>query len=239
MGVPEKVDLSLIPSIHGPNDREWALVASTLDIEAAASLICDNLLDLSHAPYVHGNSFGAGDPKALKTLIAGESTTQVTKLPRGVHIERWHVGRPSNPYTGPMMSDDYVVNDFIAPGIFTLKTTSYKPGILDRCNGHAPNETPLLARYTCQMITPVTEKKSKFFFAFGPWANASESKQQFFNVANTAFQEDKAIIELQQAMINRSAGRPMMALGMDVPLARFQSVLKHLLEEDQQILESA
>jgi phenylpropionate dioxygenase-like ring-hydroxylating dioxygenase large terminal subunit len=233
MGAPERADEALIPPISGPDDPEWALVSSHLDIEASAGLVCDNLLDLSHAPFVHANSFGAGDQKVLKVMTRAESSPQLTELERGVHIERWHLNRASNPYNGAQPSDDWVVNEFLAPGVFILRTRCYTQGVTQRTGEGKPTEEPILARCTCQMVTPLTARKTRLFFNFGPWAKEAENRNTYFKIGAAAFCEDKAMIEAQQGSIDRSPGRSMRMLAMDRPVARYNEILKRLLTADQ------
>jgi len=239
MGVPEKADLTLIPPIIGPDDPDWALVCSSMDIDANASLVWDNLLDLSHAPFVHATTFGAGDAKAFASLLEGETTAKTTILERGVHVERWHLDRPSNPYLGKMLSDDLAMNDFIAPGVFILKTRCYKAGVRQRHPEGIPSEEPLLMRQTSQMITPLTDRKTRLYFDFGPWAKAAEHRDKFFPVAQQAFLEDKLFIERQQQMMDHSPERKVMPLAIDVPVVRFHEIMKRLLAADQSLLAGA
>lgn len=234
MGVPDMADEALIPPIIGPNNPEWAVMASCMEIQANAQLIVDNVLDLSHAPYVHEASFGGGDETTIKTQIRGESGVQVTELERGVQTMRWHLDRPSNPYTGDLNSDDLVMSQILAPGIFILKIRVYKPGVQQRpMDEHGvPLEEPLFARTTCQMITPVSDQYSKFFFTFGPSAALAHAREDFFRVGEQAFREDKAIIEEQQRLINRTPNPRMMMLAMDVPVIRYNKIHERLLEQE-------
>jgi vanillate O-demethylase monooxygenase subunit len=233
MGLPERADPALIPPIVGPDDPDWSLVCSSMDIDAHASLVWDNLLDLSHAPFVHASTFGGGDPKSFASLLGGEMHADTTILERGVHVERWHLDRPSNPYLGKMHTDDLAVNDFLAPGVFILKTRSYAPGVKQRSADPLPAEEPLLARQTSQVIAPLTERKTRLFFNFGPWAKAAEHRDKFFPVAQKAFLEDKLFIERQQQMMDHAPERRVMPLAIDVPLVRFHEIMKRLLAEDQ------
>lgn len=238
MGRAERADATLIPNVIGPDNAEWAVLTSHLDFAANAGLIADNLLDLSHAPWVHGATFGAGSAATAAVMKAGELATTVTQLERGLKFERWHIGRPSNPYVEIGPTDDFVTNEFLAPGVFILVTRSYKPGVRARSYlAETPAEEPVLMRSTCQMITPVSERKSKFFFTFGPWAPCALHAQKFFDVAEKAFLEDKFFIESQQLMMDRSPERKVINLAMDVSLQRYHGILRGLIEEDRKILQ--
>lgn len=239
MGEAQKADVALIPPIIGPDNPDWAMVCASFDIEANAELISDNLLDLSHAPFVHESTFGASDMKSLKLMKEGENKRGVSILERGVRADRWHAGRQSNPYFGDVPSDDRVVSTFLVPGVFILTIHSYAPGIQARIGEGDVTETPVFARCTNQMITPISAGRAKFFYNFGPWANGADLKAHCFGIANAAFQEDKAIIEEQQRLIDRSPGRKMIMLAMDAPVLRYNEIYDRLRSEERLVSEAA
>ncbi|WP_322045399.1 aromatic ring-hydroxylating dioxygenase subunit alpha [Paraburkholderia sp. J67] len=239
MGDPQKADAALIPPIIGPDNADWAMVCASFDIDANAELIADNLLDLSHAPFVHESTFGGSDMKSLKLMKEGETKRGMAVLERGVQADRWHAGRQANPYFGAVPSDDRVVSTFLVPGVFILTIHSYAPGIQTRLVDGDATEAPIFARCTNQMITPVSATKSKFFYNFGPWANAADLKAHCFGIADAAFQEDKAIIEAQQDLIDRSPGSKMIMLAMDAPVLRYNEIYNHLRSAEQPVAETA
>lgn len=225
MGDAKNADEALIPKIHGSDDPFWALGCSTLDIAANAELICDNLLDLSHAPFVHAGTFAGADPESIKLMLAGEAKRELVELSHGVRAERWQLGRTSHIYLGDVATDEHVVSDFVTPGVFTLTITTYTPGVLERAKENGGQlEEPFFMRTTNQMITPIDERSSKFFFNFGPWAKSAELKEHAFSIAAKAFLEDKAIIEAQQEMIDQSPDSKMIMLAMDQPVVHYNKI---------------
>ena len=238
MGDPALADKSLIPEIIGADNKDWSTVSSQFEIEGSAEYLCDNLLDLSHAVFVHEKTFGGGDNKALMAMKKGEeSTRKIVSSERGVKVSRWHLNRTSSPFTGNIASDDWVVQEFLAPGVFILKVQSYKVGLDDRYAvddiiEHGPPEEPIFARSTCQIVTPITEKTSSFYYNFAPWSKDSSNKQVFFERLEKALYEDKNIVEEQQKTINLSEGREMMMLAMDKPVIRYNNIIKRLLDKE-------
>jgi phenylpropionate dioxygenase-like ring-hydroxylating dioxygenase large terminal subunit len=233
MGSAERLDESLIPPIIGPDEPDWVVPTGVLDIRADAALVGDNLLDLSHAPWVHGATFVDNNETSFRAMMAGEASTQVERIDRGVLFRRWHLGRPSNPFVDVGPTDDYLVNHFLAPGVFILKTRCYRTGIQERQGGdHEPTEEPLLMRSTSQMITPVNDRESKFFYTFGIWSKHAAEAPKAFAIAEKAFHEDKFIIEEQQSTMDRSPGVSVMNLAMDAPLVRYHGIVRKLLEAD-------
>src|SRR5438270_3853141 len=86
MGDAACADESLVPPAVGLDEPGWILGHGQLDYGAEARLINDNLLDFSHLPYVHANSFRPPEDFSLVRPV-------ITALPRGVRFERWVVGK--------------------------------------------------------------------------------------------------------------------------------------------------
>ncbi|MGF6662434.1 nitrite reductase/ring-hydroxylating ferredoxin subunit [Paraburkholderia atlantica] len=232
MGDPAKADVALIPPIEGPDSDTYSMVCSKFVMNGNAELVADNLLDLSHAPFIHESTFGANNKVSLKVQKDGETKRGTTVLERGVVADRWHMGRPTNPYFD-LPSDDNVVSTFLVPGVFILKINSFAPGVQDRFVDGKPNEEPIFRRCTCQMITPINDTQSMFFYNFGPDHEHADLKEHAFGIADAAFAEDKAIIEAQQAMIKKVPGRKMIMLAMDQPVLRYNEIYDGLRSKEE------
>jgi len=86
-GDPEMADEALLPRTIAANHPDWLSAQNSLDYEANFRLLVDNLLDFSHLPFVHGQSFKA-DPKGATVRPS------VKRQSRGLRIERCWCGRP-------------------------------------------------------------------------------------------------------------------------------------------------
>ena len=194
MGDPARADEGVIPDFIGPDDGDWALSHSFLDIDAEAQLLIDNLLDVSHAPYVHEATFAAGSKHNVSQMIKAENEAKTTRLERGVRVERWIVGRDDNRFLGGITTDDFAFNEVNVPGVFTMWTRCYPEGTFARIGEvTTPDETPLLARFVGQIITPIADGKCRLYFAAGPWQAQASMKDEFFKIVNVAFREDEDI----------------------------------------------
>lgn len=235
MGDADQADQSLIPNFFiGPDNEDWAISTSHLDIAAEGQLLVDNLLDVSHAPYVHEATFAGGNQGNVAIMIRAEQEATVSRLDRGVHLERWLPGRVNNPFLGGITTDDYVINEVNVPGVFSLRTRRFAQGTYDRVGEtRLPDETPLLITAVGQVITPVAKGRCKLFYAAGPWQPNAELKDRFFKTVTTAFKEDEDIIEAQQQIIDASPDQPMMPLNMDGPLTRYENIVRKLAREEQ------
>jgi vanillate O-demethylase monooxygenase subunit len=58
MGVPNLADPVDVPDVHWFNDPEWLCIGGYRYVAASYRLINDNLLDLSHESFVHGDTIG-------------------------------------------------------------------------------------------------------------------------------------------------------------------------------------
>lgn len=240
MGNPAVVDESLIPAFVAVDDGDWAISTSHLDIAAEAQLLIDNLLDVSHAPYVHEATFAAGNPDNVARMVRAEHESIATRLERGVHIERWIVGREHNPFLGGITTDDFAVNEVNVPGVFTMRTHCFPVGTYEKTGEtRMPNDEPLLVRFVGQIITPVAKGRCKLFYAAGPWQPHAALRDGFFSTVTTAFKEDEDIIEAQQLIIDALPDRPMMPLNMDGPLTRYENIVRKLAREEEAALADA
>lgn len=228
MGDPAKADEELVPPFVDVDDPDWALSTSHLDVAAEAQLLVDNLLDVSHAPYVHEATF-AGDRANAEKMIAAEHAAVTTRLERGVRVERWIRGREGNRFLGGIATDDFAWNEVHVPGVFAMYTNCFPAGTADRIGElRLPDWEPLLSRFVGQVIAPVSAGRCKLYYAAGPWRRHSGLKDVFFQTVTRAFKEDEAMIEGQQKVIDTLPDRAMMPLGMDGPLTRFEGIVRKL-----------
>src|SRR5690606_20142006 len=60
MGEPDRADAQLIPdySVLDPDRSDYRVVHGYMHVKAHVQLVIDNLLDLSHAEYLHANTVG-------------------------------------------------------------------------------------------------------------------------------------------------------------------------------------
>lgn len=234
MGEPANVDENLIPPFQGPNHPDWAMIPGRMDYEANYQLINDNLLDLSHISWVHAASFGGGDAAANDGWA--DIPVKIRIIDRGVRVERWAQKSPVPPYlrdTVGSSCDIYSSYDFLVPGIFILKTQMYAPGTAaGLSDGAVPEVAPVHQSFTCQAVTPLTDKTSCYFFGFGPEAQNSHLAQAFHDLAIMAFTEDRVMIEAQQRVIDTDPARKMMALVMDGAPKRYAGVVARLMKEE-------
>jgi phenylpropionate dioxygenase-like ring-hydroxylating dioxygenase large terminal subunit len=236
MGEPAKADLSLLPDLFpGVSLEDFVTGGGVLDFQAQASLISDNLLDFSHLPYVHANSFQA-------PLAWSRTAMQVKPLERGVRFERWVENGgsgnflydpPAEPY------DDWLGYDYLIPGVLVLWVGIFPGGTARSTNFARPDFSAAIGQVqvNVQAITPTTERTSRYHFLAGMHRTRGGDVAligKLVSVIAQAFNEDKRMIEAQQQVIDRDPQRPIMPTAHDRGVTLYQRLKARRLAEEHE-----
>ena len=235
MGDPALADPALIPAALGHDHPNWFMQTGQLAYEANYELINDNLLDLTHLSYVHEKTLGRN------SMAWGESRPKITPIERGLRIARWVVNNPAPAYLGlppEARTDMWASYDYLVPGVFLLATQSHPPGTAAACQMEAPSAEPMWRSLTSQAVTPISERQTVYYYSgclSRSYATEEQSRDQIA-VFEKAFAEDKAMIEAQQRVVERTPERRMMVLATDGALNQFRRLMAGLIEAEQQPL---
>jgi phenylpropionate dioxygenase-like ring-hydroxylating dioxygenase large terminal subunit len=233
LGEPELADPDLIPAGVPLDHPEWASRYGYLDYEASYTLINDNLLDFSHLSFVHAASFGSGPGWASTRPV-------LTALPRGVRVERWVEDQPrsnSRPDLPPERIDHWSHYDYLVPGVMRSIAHTYPRGTAaNHPNGYPPAEVvPISSTITAQAVTPIDEHRCRYFFSRGMLRGdaTDERLDRTMEVTQLAFAEDRAMIEAQQKIVEKSGGDHMFVTSADKALLLFRRTMNRLLKAEQ------
>jgi len=193
MGVRE-ADPSLIPDFHENDDAGWAPVPGYLNIAANYQLMVDNLLDLTHVVFVHKTTLAGGgvtdtplevrvegDKVLAQRMMINVDTAPIYRAARGLNgkIDRWQIFEASPPC--------YIK--------ITLGARE------------AGADTPLgqPVHMVLNGLTPETEGRIHYFWSTTrPWGLGDKKVDELYRtMIETAFNEDKLIVEAQQKLIER------------------------------------
>jgi vanillate O-demethylase monooxygenase subunit len=233
MGDPALADPALIPAALGHDHPDWFMQTGQLAYDANYELINDNLLDLTHLSYVHEKTLGRN------SMSWGESRPKITPIERGLRIARWVVNNPAPAYLSlppEARTDMWASYDYLVPGVFLLATQSHPPGTAAACDRGAPSSEPLWRSLTSQAVTPISERQTVYYYSgclSRSYATEEQSRDQIA-VFEKAFAEDKAMIEAQQRVVERTPERRMMVLSTDGALNQFRRLMAGLIETEQQ-----
>lgn len=229
LGEADGSEFQLLPQATGPDDPRWVMKAGHIDYAANYLLLNDNLTDFSHISFVHENSF-AGGSKATAVL-----QPRVQMLERGIRVTRWNKNMPAREHrTGGAGIDQFMSYDYLVPGVLLMWTATFPAGTAEACElGHPGEREPLSATFTSQAVTPMTDRSSRYFFCWGPRASDQAANPQLLDamwrVANTAFEEDRQIIEAQQRNVELRTGAPLASITHDRGPNMMRRVIERLI----------
>ena len=230
MGEADKADASQIPSSISLTDPGYVLKASHLDYVADYLLIDDNLLDLSHLSFAHEKTLGLDMPQWA------DERPRMTPLDRGLRFERWLRNHPPRGFMKKLGErvDIWTTYDFLFPGIFLQRTNFYPVGSAERFKDGQPREPPLFLRIDDQAVTPIGARGSRYFYAAGARSSDIDPGrvERLFATTETAFNEDKSIIEAQQKLIDLEPARRMLPTSLDAGPTQFRRLVDRLIEAE-------
>lgn len=195
-GDAERADPELIP--HFPyleDDSLWRVLKGHLLVKGNYQLVTDNLLDLTHAPYLHP---GFKMPGVTPEMQLAATQTSVETGERSVHYYRTRTGLPPNQATIDLFG-------FPAePSISRTHMHWYPPALIDfdngtRFDGQTEMEGFCFPQAHC--MTPETEITCHYFFAAARNLKLDDPAidRALTHVLNTAFRtQDEPMIEAVQ-----------------------------------------
>ncbi len=207
----------------------WPHKRTMYPIAAAARLMVDNLMDLTHLGYVHGSTIG-GNP-----AIHVEAKMETTRTPMGLKFTRWMLNSiPPPTYTRAVdfkgRIDRAQMFEFIAPGSILQLSAADDAGAY--ANG-------LTARSKIQFrlyhgLTPETDTTCFYFWstANGFRPNDPATTEQLFTEIAAAFLEDKAIVEGQQARLRELGETGLVDIATDAARLHMRRTVDRLMAED-------
>ena len=191
MGNEEKADEAKIPDFHYLDDPEWAGKGETLNLKCAYNLVYENLLDLTHAKFVHKTTLATNDVTEFPLEIEEVGDTVVARREMS-GIKSSPLFTRAGGFTEPVDHRQHVI--FTPPCYISINTTVK--------SAEASSENKIADIRILNALTPETSKTTNYFWSLVRcFALDDEEMETFLHEANTfAFSEDKAIIEQQQNM---------------------------------------
>lgn len=228
----QPADAALIPDFSG-FDSETAYVGRRyLHAKANYQLDVDNILDLSHIQYLHGNTLGSSEVSAAKTEIEQVGNT--------VYSRRL----VTNEFLTPFLEKAF----FVEPGQAVDRGLDVRwdaPASLQLLVSVTPTGRPMSeghVRRIAHIFTPETQTTSHYYFALAyPQSMGPQAKAMAEN-GITGLQvpfetEDLPMLEAQQTLIGERdfmMMRPVM-LESDGGATRARRVLDRLIANEQKL----
>jgi vanillate O-demethylase monooxygenase subunit len=202
-------------------------------IKAAAMLMVDNLMDLTHLGYVHLSTIGGNPSQHV------EAKMDIERTPLGVRFTRWMLNSvPPPTYVKAVGFQGRVDRcqkfEFVAPGSVLQWTGAAEAGGYQ--GGNTDNSKLQFRLF--HGLTPETETTCFYF-----WSAANGFRQDdpaatelLFQQTGAAFLEDKTVVEAQQARLTELGESSLVDIASDAVRLQMRRAIDRLLTEEQQAL---
>ncbi|HWU02297.1 MAG TPA: aromatic ring-hydroxylating dioxygenase subunit alpha [Novosphingobium sp.] len=210
MGDPDMADEALVPDYPIHEDARYAWRSSYFHVSGNWQLLVDNLMDLSHLPYIHANTIG-GNPE-----LHFRTKTQSEKLPNGVRVTRNMPDSDPPPtyvdaagFKGKV--DRWQEIEF-EPVIIRIHTGACDAGT-GACEGQRDHGFSMRGFHG---ITPETETTTHYFWSMATNLLTDGIPDEVYEQTARTFLEDMEVLELQQIRLSADPGRPLLDIASDV-----------------------
>ena len=233
MGEAEKADVSKIIDYPYHNDyKKWPHKHGLYHVKANYMLLVDNLMDLTHIGYVHGNTIG-GSP-----MTHVQAQMETTPTEHGLKFVRWMPGSVAPPtyakaYPFKGKVDRWQEFEYIAPGNIIQWS-----GAIDVGNNAMENrEQPGFSLRLFHGLTPETEDSSLYFWstANGYRQDEPEACEQLFQEIGKAFLEDKAVVEGQLERLRELGDGMLVDIVSDRARIHMRRTVERMLTEESTV----
>jgi len=231
MGDAELADPAQIIDSPEHNDPKWTWRPYNFPVQADWQLIVDNIMDLTHVPYIHAGTIG-GNPEQhygaeTKVEFDGKRVELLRKMPNSVpprsyidaggfkgRVDRWQEVR-FEPARGMTLR--------VNAGGCDAGTGAYE--------GRRDNGFELANNH---FITPETETTSHYLWTICTTANpATGVPDKLFDQFFDTITEDEETLALQQARINDDPGRPFVGIASDGAVNQARRLLSAMAEAEE------
>lgn len=234
-GDADRADPERIPADFGflSDPDRFAVVSGYLHVQANYQLIVDNLLDLTHAPYLHPQ-FGVTGMSAVERTQATQS--ELLRDGDTVWAKRIRYSTPPHDLSRELFGitaervDSRAHMHWFPPSNLHFDSGITEIGQTDAEGFCFP---------AAHLITPETELSSHYFFAQARnvFLEDAEVARRHLDLAKTAFStQDEPMLEAQQASMGPTADlmslKPIL-LQTDAPSVAARRVLDRLIQAEQ------
>lgn len=227
LGDPRLANPAQIVDCHWNGAPGWPTASGYIHYRANYQLIADNLLDFSHLTFVHRTTLAnAAFPNARPEVVPFDS---------GVRLYRQILDCEPSPL-------HRMAGRFSGRVDFWNRQVWWLPSVFENWAGSAvaggegpPHERPGALHFRhFSLLTPETETSTHYF-----WIHPCEFPDGDASLIDAvgegirvAFEEDRWIIEAQQAVMDRSPGVKPKGLASDVALNRIRRMIAQRIEEE-------
>lgn len=231
MGDAALANPALVPDCHRQDSPDWASIPAYMHYASDYRLILDNLLDFSHASFVHEATFGGSEAIAA-------TKPKIEQTPDGVRMTRWYLDLPEIPpylkgmetFSGPV--DRWHIYDLSTAGNVFRMDSGSAPAGTGAPDGHRVPEA--MQFHATQIMTPEDEHNTHFFWTYAHNFNLGDPAFTADLAARIehGFIEDKVMIEAQQQTIDESGDDKMAYIFADNGLMLGRRLLEQSIAKE-------
>ncbi len=232
-GEPEKADEALLPDWWWCESADWRVIpgrgGTPMHVDANYMLISDNLFDVAHLTYVHPTSIGndaivdfpsrteRSDRRVVMTRFIPDRPPAPFWKKAGAfegNVDRWAITTTDLPC--------YIVNDAGSVRVGSGMT----PGGVDEADG--------VEMKVMSVPTPETETSTHYFYAHARHFKVAspEWDEIYRNQFTSVFEEDRVVLEAQQARMTSMPGANEIDINSDAPNIQVRRILDELIAEE-------
>lgn len=191
MGDPALVETSTRPVLPFLEDSQWGHVTGDLILSGNYLLMQENLMDLSHIPYLHKESF---------YIAPREASLPIETEVEGDRIRFWR--ESSFPGYMPTYMKAHARSwrsrsggEFVSPGVYIAWSDAH---LLDA----QPGEQVVYSQRVAHLLTPASPTSTHYwYFAARNYAlDDEESNRLLVTILEKGFAEDKKCVDFLQRM---------------------------------------
>jgi phenylpropionate dioxygenase-like ring-hydroxylating dioxygenase large terminal subunit len=226
-GRAELANADDIVDVHWNNAPGWPTASGYIHYKANYQLIADNLLDFSHLTFVHRTT--------LANNALPNSRPEIVPFERGIRVNRLIVDCDPSPLHG-------MAGKFSGRVDFWNRQVWWLPSVFENWAGSVPTggddpahqrEGGLHLRHF-SLLTPETEQTTHYFW-IQPCRFPHDDLSMIEKVGagiDTAFAEDRWMIEAQQEVMNAAPDVKPKSIRSDAALGRVRFMIDRLLEQE-------
>jgi vanillate O-demethylase monooxygenase subunit len=230
MGDPALADPSQV--VRYPFHGTWPHKVKSERLQCNYLLISDNLLDQSHAAYVHKSTLASNSDAYTHVEMRTEPTE------RGVRFTRWMLGcEPPGIYARGVKFagkvDRWQEFEYVAPSCI-LQYTGAKDAGKGAYEGNRDGGFGLRIFYG---ITPETQTTSWFFWsvANGHRQDDPRATEELFHDIEVAFKEDEMVLIAQEERLRETGERRLFNIHSDKARVMANRALERMIADEQKV----
>jgi vanillate O-demethylase monooxygenase subunit len=232
MGDASRADPALVPDYPIHQEPAYAWRSAHFPVSGNWQLLIDNLMDLSHLPYIHARTIG-GDPN-----LHFSTRTQSEKLANGVRVTR-HMPDSVPPPT-------YVDAAGFRGRVDRWQEIEFEPVLIRIHTGACDVGTGAyegrwqhgLSMRGFHGITPETETTTHYFWSMATNILRDGIPDEVFEQTARTFREDQEVLELQQERMLQYPDAPMIDIASDVGGRRTRQFIARLMRDEADVCAS-